>query len=90
MILTDNTIVMQPDDVNQRGEYTNLHNTLDRLENSGVTVNTLYMITNNEEPISFYESLTRGNGFSIVAESIMHFELSLFEKLSLELVQLKQ
>jgi hypothetical protein len=86
------------------GHHGPLHETLDRLANQGVIINTLFMIDETfdyeetigvEEymnfmltPIQFYESLRRNNGFSITAEGIMHFEEALFRKLSLELAQL--
>jgi len=66
--------------------------TLDRIANNhGVQVNTLFIDNHLPNPASgfkgfeYYKSLTRKHGFIIEAKSFMDFELSLFEKLTMEI-----
>jgi Mg-chelatase subunit ChlD len=73
---------------------------LNRLENQyNVQVNTLYINNEHHEHINgpdqmkgrtFFKSLIRNGGFMMATESFMDFELSLFEKLTLEISWLDQ
>lgn len=71
-----------------------VHPILDRLEQKyDLQVNTLYVrsdkINSNSDLdkqfFAFYKTLVRGGGFTMKAETFMDFELSLFDKLTIEL-----
>jgi uncharacterized protein with von Willebrand factor type A (vWA) domain len=61
---------------------------LDRMaEDYNVQVNTLYIendLPNSTRGYDYYKSLTRNSGFIMSVETFMDFELSLFEKLVME------
>lgn len=90
-------------DISGDGEANCMNNhflepTLDRIAAADVRVNTLYV--NNDtmqisgpdamNPQLFYRNLVRNNGFAIVANNFDDFELALWEKLVLEVSQLKE
>ena len=72
--------------------------TLDRIAALGVQINTLFINSGDDQlmagpdfldPYSFYQTLTRNDGFTMLANGFMEFELSLFDKLTLELAFLQ-
>lgn len=75
---------------------------LDRMAAEGVRVNTLFVdnitgmpdedteIPPRETHYQFYQRLVRNGGFTIHAQDFFDFELALFEKLVLEVAQLKE
>lgn len=78
------------------GNPTILHTTLDRLADTGITINTLFFTEqlrledNYETPIGFYQSLTRNFGFSMAVTSLNDFEAALYNKIALEVALLSQ
>lgn len=75
-----------------------VHLMLDKLENKGVQINTLFIgnqednedttSKTREEHYEEFSSMVRGNGFSLKANNYMEFEFALFEKLVMEIVYL--
>ena len=71
----------------------NISYELDKLSDKGVQINTLYIKSNGimahpgnttETPEDFFKSMVRNSGFSISVHNYDDFELSLFEKLAIE------
>lgn len=83
------------DDYIHGGAHDPLHETLDRIEQTGTIVNTLYFADqfrpedNFERQVNFYESLTRNAGFSMDVLELAEFELALYNKIALEIAALK-
>ena len=76
------------------GRQATIPATLDRIAAQNVQVNTLFITSGDFNAMSvgphftpyfFYQSMRRNNGFSVVANGFQEFEISLFEKLTLEL-----